>query len=96
MRLLCSLGHYLLNSCVYSPWRTDVLEIGLSLGPMLDQYYGAQISGFDPKQEVIVNNLAFKLSFQGLNALVGVHTVYIHEELPECFCFCYVGLLQDT
>lgn len=63
---------------------------------MLDQYYGAQISGFDPKQEVIVNNLAFKLSFQGLNALVGVHTVYIHEELPEDFWFCYVGLLQDT
>lgn len=52
---------------------------------MLDQYYGAQISGFDPKQEVIVNNLAFKLSFQGLNALDGVHTVYIHEELPEDF-----------
>lgn len=63
---------------------------------MLDQYYGAQISGFDPKQEVIVNNLAFKLSFQGRNALVGAHTVYVHEELPECSCFCYVGLLQDT
>ena len=73
-----------------------MLEIGLSLGPNVRPILWSTISGFDPKQEVIVNNLAFKLSLQGLNALVGVYAVYIHEELPEGFCFCHVGLLQDT
>ena len=45
-----------------------MLGIGLSLGPSVRPMLRSTISGFDPKQEVTVNNLAIKASMLWLES----------------------------